>query len=297
MLWLDALIVLIIVYPLRTSAIHCQLPSGSGLANVTWNSTTSTNQTLRLDTVCGATNLTNSFGNATLTDNVCSITFSYVTTAYNSTANSLSVNLTNVNASFGNSAFCTLWWQLGANATLDGSLYLSPPLYLLRLSTSSAPDPESLSIALTPDASDADVVASTATPVSTTALATGDAVTTDGVPATTTSSAATTGAPTTSAAPDSAAGAGAEAATQAPPPPPQPPSPPPIKGSTRSGVWAVFSTLLICLSVLGLAVLVVVGGIWCWRRRLIFRLFRFRRLRGGGAHYVFDDDRADLYSL
>ena len=90
MVWLDVLIFLIIVYPLRTSASNCQLPSGSGLANVTWNSTTTTNQTLRLDTVCGATNL--SFGNATITDYVCSITFSYVTTPSNSTANSLGVS-------------------------------------------------------------------------------------------------------------------------------------------------------------------------------------------------------------
>ena len=94
MVWLDVLIFLIIVYQLRTSASYCQLPSGSGLANVTSNSTPTTNQTLRLDTVCGATNSTNSFGNATLTDNVCSITFSYVTTPYssNSTGNSLSVS-------------------------------------------------------------------------------------------------------------------------------------------------------------------------------------------------------------
>ena len=195
-------------------------------------------------------------------------------------------NLTTVNASVGNSAFCNFTWQLGENTTLNGYLYLgSPPL--LTLSASSAPDSESLSIALSPDASDV----STPTPVSTTAFATSNAVTTGGLAASTDSSAASTtsqagatGAPTTSAAPNSAAGT----ATKPPPPPTQPP-PPPLK--------ALFSTLLLCLAVVALAVLASVGGFWCWRRRLIFRLFRFRRLHGGGAHYVFDDDRADLYTL
>ena len=91
MLLLDALIFLIIAYPLLISTSHCQLPSGSGLANVTLNSSTTKNQTLRLDTVsCVSTNSSNSFGNAILTDNICSITFSFLTTYYNTTANSLS---------------------------------------------------------------------------------------------------------------------------------------------------------------------------------------------------------------
>ena len=199
--------------------------------------------------------------------------------------------LPTVNASVGNSAFCNFTWQLGTNTTLNGYLYLvSPPL--LTLSASSAPDSESLSIALTPDASDAFVAASAATPtVSTTALAISNAVTTGDLAASTDSSAASTtslagatGALATSAAPYSAAGA----ATRQPPPPPTPTPP-------MSGWYVLCFMLVFCL------VVVATVGYFLWfSRRSLFRfyyLFRFRRLHGGGAHYVFDDDRADLYSL